>query len=127
MCVLQVSVCVAGDAHAYPLHCCVFLNHLSDSDFPMMLSVFSNLLSKEDDRRVIDNLCAALCRMISSNVEVIPLEQVLHTIPPPHAGTAPPSRAGVGHIEFLFLFEIITANTHSQALSKLSKYRLAYF
>uniref|UniRef100_A0A8C5FQN6 Importin 4 n=1 Tax=Gadus morhua TaxID=8049 RepID=A0A8C5FQN6_GADMO len=47
------------------------------SDFPMMLSVFSNLLSKEDDRRVIDNLCAALCRMITSNVEVIPLEQVV--------------------------------------------------
>ncbi|CAL8321076.1 unnamed protein product [Boreogadus saida] len=47
------------------------------SDFPMMLSVFSNLLSKEDDRRVIDNLCAALCRMITSNVEVIPLEQVI--------------------------------------------------
>ncbi|KAG7266186.1 hypothetical protein CRUP_016962 [Coryphaenoides rupestris] len=43
----------------------------------MMLSLFSNLLSKEDDRRVIDNLCAALCRMITSNVEIIPLEQVI--------------------------------------------------
>lgn len=42
----------------------------------MMLSVFSNLLSKESDRRVIDNLCAALCRMIMSNVDVVPLEQV---------------------------------------------------
>ncbi|KAM4606742.1 importin-4 [Polymixia lowei] len=45
-------------------------------DFPMMLSVFSSLLAKESDRRVIDNLCAALCRMIMSNVEAIPLEQV---------------------------------------------------
>uniref|UniRef100_A0AAY4BCK7 Importin N-terminal domain-containing protein n=1 Tax=Denticeps clupeoides TaxID=299321 RepID=A0AAY4BCK7_9TELE len=38
------------------------------SDYPTMLSLFSNLLSKESDRRVIDNLCAALCRMILSNV-----------------------------------------------------------
>lgn len=43
----------------------------------MMLSLFSNLLSKEQDRRVIDNLCAALCRMIMSNMEGVPLEQVL--------------------------------------------------
>lgn len=42
----------------------------------MMLSVFSNLLTKESDLRVIDNLCAALCRMIMSNVEAVPLEQV---------------------------------------------------
>lgn len=47
------------------------------SDYPMMLSVFSNLLSKESDLRVIDNLCAALCRMIMSNVEIVPLEQVV--------------------------------------------------
>lgn len=42
----------------------------------MMLSVFSNLLTKESDLRVIDNLCAALCRMIMSNVDAVPLEQV---------------------------------------------------
>nr|XP_020497292.1 importin-4 [Labrus bergylta] len=47
------------------------------SDYPMMLSVFSNMLSKESDPRVIDNLCGALCRMIMSNVEAIPLEQVI--------------------------------------------------
>uniref|UniRef100_A0A7N8XPN2 Importin 4 n=1 Tax=Mastacembelus armatus TaxID=205130 RepID=A0A7N8XPN2_9TELE len=46
------------------------------SDYPMMLSVFSNLLAKESDLRVIDNLCAALCRMIMSNVGAVPLEQV---------------------------------------------------
>ncbi|XP_071764954.1 importin-4 isoform X3 [Centroberyx gerrardi] len=46
------------------------------SDYPMMLSLFSNLLVKESDSRVIDNLCAALCRMIMSNVEAVPLEQV---------------------------------------------------
>lgn len=42
----------------------------------MMLSVFSNLLTKESDRRVIDNLCGALCRMIMSNIDAVPLEQV---------------------------------------------------
>lgn len=42
----------------------------------MMLSVFSNLLSKESDLRVIDNLCGALCRMIMGNVDAVPLEQV---------------------------------------------------
>ncbi|XP_027129829.1 importin-4 isoform X1 [Larimichthys crocea] len=47
------------------------------SDYPMMLSVFSNMLTKESDLRVIDNLCAALCRMILSNVEAVPLEQVV--------------------------------------------------
>ncbi|XP_037135293.1 importin-4 [Syngnathus acus] len=47
------------------------------SNYPTMLGVFSNLLSKEADPRVIDNLCAALCRMILSNVDVVPLEQVV--------------------------------------------------
>ncbi|XP_033494039.2 importin-4 [Epinephelus lanceolatus] len=47
------------------------------SDYPMMLSVFSNMLTKESDLRVIDNLCAALCRMIMSNVDCVPLEQVM--------------------------------------------------
>ncbi|KAM9839184.1 importin-4 [Aulostomus maculatus] len=46
------------------------------SDYPMMLSVFSNMLTKEEDRRVIDNLCGALCRMILGNVDAVPLEQV---------------------------------------------------
>lgn len=45
-------------------------------DYPMMLSVFSKLLTKESDRRVIDNLCGALCRMIVSNIDAVPLEQV---------------------------------------------------
>ncbi|XP_075936701.1 importin-4 [Anarhichas minor] len=47
------------------------------SDYPMMLSVFSSMLTRESDLRVIDNLCAALCRMIMSNVEAVPLEQVV--------------------------------------------------
>uniref|UniRef100_A0A1A7XB36 Importin 4 n=1 Tax=Iconisemion striatum TaxID=60296 RepID=A0A1A7XB36_9TELE len=47
------------------------------SDYPMMLSVFSNLLTKESDPKVLDNLCAALCRMIMGNVDAVPLEQVV--------------------------------------------------
>uniref|UniRef100_A0A8C8DHE1 Importin 4 n=1 Tax=Oryzias sinensis TaxID=183150 RepID=A0A8C8DHE1_9TELE len=47
------------------------------SDYPTMLSVFSNLLAKESDQRVIDNLCAALCRMIMSNIDAVPLKQVV--------------------------------------------------
>lgn len=46
------------------------------SDYPMMLSVFSNLLTKESDLGVIDNLCGALCRMIMGNADAVPLEQV---------------------------------------------------
>lgn len=44
----------------------------------MILSLFSNLLAKESDLRVIDNLCAALCRMIMGNVKAVPLEQVCY-------------------------------------------------
>uniref|UniRef100_H2LPX1 Importin 4 n=1 Tax=Oryzias latipes TaxID=8090 RepID=H2LPX1_ORYLA len=50
---------------------------VSSRDYPTMLSVFSNLLAKESDQRVIDNLCAALCRMIMSNIDAVPLKQVV--------------------------------------------------
>ncbi|TNN84731.1 Importin-4 [Liparis tanakae] len=53
------------------------ISYPSDKDYPMMLSVFSNMLTKESDLRVIDNLCAALCRMIMTNVDAVPLEQVV--------------------------------------------------
>lgn len=54
----------------------IFLNQLFPRDYPMMLSVFSNLLAKETDLSVIDNLCGALCRMITGNIDAVPLEQV---------------------------------------------------
>ncbi len=60
--------------HKHDTH--FFLSEVFSRDYPMMLSVFSNLLTKESDLRVIDNLCAALCRMIMSNVGAVPLEQV---------------------------------------------------
>ncbi|XP_015251775.1 PREDICTED: importin-4 isoform X2 [Cyprinodon variegatus] len=50
------------------------------SDYPMMLSVFSKMLAKEYDLRVRDNLCAALCRMIMSNKDAVPLDQVLPAV-----------------------------------------------
>ena len=59
--------------------CYASFNQVSFRDYPMMLSVFSNMLAKESDLRVIDNLCAALCRMILSNVDAVPLEQVCPT------------------------------------------------
>lgn len=60
------------------IKCTAVLSKVCLRDYPMMLSVFSNLLSKESDLRVIDNLCAALCRMIMSNVDAVPLEQVCY-------------------------------------------------
>ncbi|KAM8881865.1 importin-4 [Synchiropus picturatus] len=50
------------------------------SDYPMMLSVFSNMLVRESNPRVIDNVCAALCRMMISNVDAVPLEQVVPAV-----------------------------------------------
>lgn len=76
MCVLaSVSVCCM----CCIIHSCLmqlFLSEVCSRDYPMMLSVFSKLLTKESDLRVIDNLCAALCRMIMSNIDAVPLEQV---------------------------------------------------
>uniref|UniRef100_A0A8C9W7X6 Importin 4 n=1 Tax=Scleropages formosus TaxID=113540 RepID=A0A8C9W7X6_SCLFO len=49
---------------------------LLTESYPMLLSLFSSLLVKESDRRVIDNICGALCRMITSNAQCVPLDQV---------------------------------------------------
>uniref|UniRef100_A0A8C9RLH8 Importin 4 n=1 Tax=Scleropages formosus TaxID=113540 RepID=A0A8C9RLH8_SCLFO len=44
--------------------------------YPVILGLFSSLLSKEEDPRAVDNLCAALCRMIVSSPGSVPLDQV---------------------------------------------------
>ncbi|XP_048856762.1 importin-4-like isoform X8 [Brienomyrus brachyistius] len=49
-------------------------------NYPTLLSLFSSLLSKESDRRVIDNVCGALCRMITSNTPCVPLDQVFPAV-----------------------------------------------
>uniref|UniRef100_A0A8C5ARK8 Importin 4 n=1 Tax=Gadus morhua TaxID=8049 RepID=A0A8C5ARK8_GADMO len=93
------------------------------SDFPMMLSVFSNLLSKEDDRRVIDNLCAALCRMITSNVEVIPLEQVRCAILPARPSQCSNRESVLALLNFRFCFvvkRITVGHNHHQKVLRIS-------
>ncbi|KAJ8374895.1 hypothetical protein SKAU_G00054750 [Synaphobranchus kaupii] len=45
-------------------------------DYPMILFLFSSLMAKESNRKVMDNLCAALCRMIMSSADSVPLDQV---------------------------------------------------
>uniref|UniRef100_A0A673B7J2 Importin 4 n=1 Tax=Sphaeramia orbicularis TaxID=375764 RepID=A0A673B7J2_9TELE len=55
------------------------LGSLAEAAGPIIVSYPSNicLCRIESDLRVIDNLCAALCRMIMSNVDAVPLEQVV--------------------------------------------------
>uniref|UniRef100_A0A8D3BDJ4 Importin 4 n=1 Tax=Scophthalmus maximus TaxID=52904 RepID=A0A8D3BDJ4_SCOMX len=74
---LPVLVAGVRDSDAEVRNNSVFGLGLCSRDYPMMLSVFSNMLTKESDLRVIDNLCAALCRMILSNIDAVPLEQVV--------------------------------------------------
>ncbi|XP_061096746.1 importin-4-like [Conger conger] len=49
-------------------------------DYPMILFLFSSLMAKESNRKVIDNLCAALCRMIMTSVDSVPLDQVVPAV-----------------------------------------------
>lgn len=73
-CAFQLVCCKCCIINSCPMQ--LFLSKVCSRDYPMMLSVFSKLLTKESDLRVIDNLCAALCRMIMSNIDAVPLEQV---------------------------------------------------
>ncbi|XP_034768784.2 importin-4 [Acipenser ruthenus] len=45
-------------------------------DYPALLGVFSNLVSRETNKRVLDNVCAALSRMTVCNLPCVPVEQV---------------------------------------------------
>ena len=38
--------------------------------------MLSDTLAKETNRRVIDNICGAVCRMITSNPSAVPVGQV---------------------------------------------------
>lgn len=46
----------------------------------MILFLFSSLMAKESNRKVIDNLCAALCRMIMTSADSVPIDQVLSAL-----------------------------------------------
>lgn len=46
------------------------------SHYNEMLKMLSDTLAKETNRRVIDNICGAVCRMITSNPAAVPVGQV---------------------------------------------------
>ncbi|XP_071959189.1 importin-4-like [Antedon mediterranea] len=45
--------------------------------YPVILSVISDLIGKEDDQCVIDNICGAVARLVLTNTEAVPVAQVL--------------------------------------------------
>lgn len=47
------------------------------SRYPKILEALFFLLKREEEARNIDNICAAVCRMIFTNISMIPMEQVL--------------------------------------------------
>jgi hypothetical protein len=46
------------------------------SQYAQMLKELFDILNKESDRRVVDNICAAVCRMIWTHIDGVPMEQV---------------------------------------------------
>ncbi|XP_071823751.1 importin-4-like [Apostichopus japonicus] len=48
--------------------------------FPPLLQVLSAILSQNRGQQVVDNVCAAVCRMIASNSSLVPVDQVLPTL-----------------------------------------------
>jgi len=53
---------------------------LMTTKFPEILKKLFDTLSVESDRRCIDNLCAAVCRMILAQTDSVPVEQVFPVI-----------------------------------------------
>ncbi|XP_064416459.1 importin-4 [Latimeria chalumnae] len=53
--------------------------------YPTLLGVLSSIIAREEDRRVLDNVCGAVSRMISTNLACVPIDQVLpvllHSLP----------------------------------------------
>ena len=43
--------------------------------YPEILQALFFLLERENEVRVVDNICAAVCRMICTNISKIPMEQ----------------------------------------------------
>lgn len=46
------------------------------SHIPEVLKVLFEILNKEKNLRVIDNVCAAVCRMITAGLHSVPLDVV---------------------------------------------------
>lgn len=52
------------------------LNLSNFSHYSDILKKLIEILNRETYRRAIDNICAALCRMIMAHSEAVPLDQV---------------------------------------------------
>ena len=55
---------------------CVVANQQLLGQYEAILSRLSHILSKETNRRMIDNVCSCLCRMIFVSPKHVPLGQV---------------------------------------------------
>ena len=44
--------------------------------FPDLVKLLMEMLQRESDRRAIDNICAAICRMITTHIEGVPVQVV---------------------------------------------------
>ncbi|KAK3085593.1 hypothetical protein FSP39_005824 [Pinctada imbricata] len=73
---LGVLVANSGDKmHGYPYH-----DYKLESNYTEILKCLFGLLSKEKNGRVMDNTCAAICRMISTHKAGVPLEMAIPII-----------------------------------------------
>jgi len=48
-----------------------------DRKYPEVLNTLCLLLKIESDRRCVDNICAALCRMTTAHTDAMPISQVV--------------------------------------------------
>ena len=44
--------------------------------YPEIMQVFMDILTGEQNRRVVDNICAAFCRLIISHIDGVPMDSV---------------------------------------------------
>ena len=54
---------------------CVYLTRIYRK-YPEVLSTLFSVLDIESDRRCIDNICAAVCRMTTAHADAVPVAQV---------------------------------------------------
>jgi len=54
---------------------CVSLTRINRK-YPEVLSTLFSVLDIESDRRCIDNICAAVCRMTTAHTDIVPVAQV---------------------------------------------------
>ena len=62
--------------HAASASCITIITFNLVSKYPNVLRSLFDILNKERDQRVRDNICAATCRMIMANIGGVPMDQV---------------------------------------------------